>query len=292
MLEELSGKAPRQDLHPDLCVALGAGVLAGRLSGHDVDRVLVDVSPFSFGPAYLGYRDGFEYPHCYHPLIKRNTPLPVTRTEEYFTASDYQTGVEIDIYQGDDPDAMRNAPVGHFRIEGLAPVEGPNPVLCRMRLDLDGILHVTAIEKKTGFSKHIAITGATRKRDASEIARGREALEKLFAGRVQEDPEQIMGDVVPLATQEAGQSSSVIGDIEPVSAPAQTGEASVSKAIEEAHAAVARCRELMSKMHADDQEEAVNLIEDITAAVEERNAETLPTTTKSLSEFLFFVEGK
>jgi molecular chaperone DnaK (HSP70) len=67
LLEQLCQKAPRQDLHPDLCVALGAGVLASRLGGHDVERVLVDVSPFSFGPSYLGMRDGFEYPHCYHP---------------------------------------------------------------------------------------------------------------------------------------------------------------------------------------------------------------------------------
>ena len=292
MLEELSGKAPRQDLHPDLCVALGAGVLASRLSGHDVERVLVDVSPFSFGPSYLAVRDGYEYPHCYHPLIKRNTPLPVTRTEEYFTAADYQTGVEIDVYQGDDPDALRNVPVGHFTIEGLAPVEGQNPVLCRMRLDLDGILHVTAIEKNTGLSKHIAITGATRKRDADEIARGRDALEKLFAGRIKEDPEQILGDAVPLATEAAGRSPSVIGDIESASPQTDGGDASVNKAIEEAHAAVARCRELMPQMHADDKEEAVNLIEDVSTAVEERDTETLATTSKALREFLFFVEGK
>src|SRR5258706_1327003 len=80
LLESFCRKAPRQDLHPDLCVALGAGVLASRLAGHDIQRVLVDVSPFSFGPSYLGERHGFGYPHCYHPLIKRNTPMPVTRT--------------------------------------------------------------------------------------------------------------------------------------------------------------------------------------------------------------------
>ena len=54
VLEERTGIAPRHEIHPDLCVALGAGVLASRLSGHDVDRILVDVSPFSFGPSYLG----------------------------------------------------------------------------------------------------------------------------------------------------------------------------------------------------------------------------------------------
>ena len=85
MLEERTGLEPRQDVHPDLCVALGAGVLASRLAGHDVDRVLVDVSPYSFGLSYLGMRGGVPYPHCYRPIIRRNTPLPVTRTESYYT---------------------------------------------------------------------------------------------------------------------------------------------------------------------------------------------------------------
>jgi molecular chaperone DnaK len=76
----------------------------------------------------------------------------VTRTEEYFTSYDYQTEVQLDIYQGDDPDAMRNVHLGQCRVEGLQPVAGPHIVLCRMRLDLDGILHVTAIEKRTGLS--------------------------------------------------------------------------------------------------------------------------------------------
>ncbi len=164
LLAKMCGKEPRSDLHPDLCVALGAGVLASRLGGHDVQRVLVDVSPYSFGPSYLSVIDGMDYPHCYHPVIRRNTPLPVTRTEEYATAADYQKAVDIDIYQGEDPDALKNLHVGHFRVDGLTPIEGPNQVLCRMRLDLDGILHVTAIEKRTGLSKHVAITGATRPR--------------------------------------------------------------------------------------------------------------------------------
>ena len=146
-LQELTNLEPRQDVHPDLCVALGAGVLASRLAGHEVERVLVDVSPFSFGPSYLGERGGFPYPHCYHPIIHRNTPLPVTRTDQYCTALPYQTVVQVEIYQGEDEDALKNILVGDFLIEGLRPTEEPNEVLCRMSLDVDGILHVTAIEK-------------------------------------------------------------------------------------------------------------------------------------------------
>ncbi len=297
LLEDLCHKSPRRDLHPDLCVALGAGVLASRLGGHDVQRVLVDVSPFSFGPSYLGVRDGWEYPHCYHPLIQRNTPLPVTRTEEYFTASDHQTAVEIDIYQGDDPDAMKNVHVGHFRVEGLKPVTGPSPVLCRMRLDLDGILHVTAIEKKTGMSKHVAISGASRRRAGSELARGREELERLFARRIEED--SYAADLIEEDSQEDLERAPAQGahDDDLVSSPiasdsASGGGAPVPLVAADPQVLVARCRQRIDALHADDQEEAMNLIAQIAAATETRDAEALSAACRAMGEFLFFVEGR
>ena len=183
VLEERVGLVPRQEVHPDLCVALGAGVLASRLAGKDVERVLVDVSPYSFGPSYLGERGGFPYPHCYRPIIQRNTPLPVTRTESYYTANPYQKAVDVQIYQGDDPDALKNILVGNFTVEKLTPVEEPNEVLCRMSLDLDGILRVTAVEKRTGKSKQIVITEALRPKSEQEIAKARRRLEALYSAR-------------------------------------------------------------------------------------------------------------
>ncbi len=290
MLEKLCGKAPRQDLHPDLCVALGAGVLASRLSGFEVDRVLVDVSPFSFGPSYLGEKDGYSYPHCYHPVIKRNTPLPVTRTEEYSTASDYQTVVEIDVYQGDDPDAMKNVHVGHFKIDGLKPVEGPNTVLCRMRLDLDGILHVTAIEKNTGLSKHVAISGATRQRDAGEMTRGRREIDRLFSGRVQEDEQRTGAGLEPVEVVAHDAFGAPLAD-DPTAAYVGT-VAEFSKAAAEAVVLAARARTLIESMHGEDQEEAIGLIEDIDTAIADKDSESLAAATNVLSEFLFFVEGR
>ena len=282
LLETMCRKTPRQDLHPDLCVALGAGVLASRIAGHDIQRVLVDVSPFSFGPSYLGERDGMPYPHCYHPLIMRNTPLPVTRTEEYATASDYQTEVQLDIYQGDDPDAMCNLHIGQFRVEGLKPIDGPNRVLCRMRLDLDGILHVTAIEKDTGLSKQINITGATRKRTSSEIIRSKEQLDQLFAGRAGASLEE---------------STALPDEDEPELAPVEDAEApplsaSAVGGVDAATALMDRCRASMQSMHDDDREEAVNLIEAVSSAKDAHDQPALDEACKALSEFLFFIEGR
>jgi len=285
LLESLCQKAPRQDLHPDLCVALGAGVLASRLAGHDIQRVLVDVSPFSFGPSYLGERDGYMYPHCYHPVIKRNTPLPVTRTEEYFTAADFQTGVELDIYQGDDPDAIRNVHIGHFRIEGLQPIGGPNEVLCRMRLDLDGILHVTAIEKTTGLSKHVKISGATRQRDAAEIISSREELDRLFARRSGETPVEAEDDDGESEAEPAETTETVASPVASASTPAAQGTDEAQKLIE-------RCRAKIPSLQDDDREEAVNLIETITSAQRSNDPAALEESCKALSEFLFFIEGR
>src|SRR5207249_2646451 len=98
-------------------------------------------------------------------------------------------------------------------IEGLTPISGPNPVLCRMRLDLDGILHVTAIEKKTGLSKHVAISGATRRRDAAEIARGREELDRLFASRVSEDRQDVVEGVAPVESAQTDPFGSLVGPV-------------------------------------------------------------------------------
>ncbi len=284
-LQELTGLEPRQDVHPDLCVALGAGILASRLAGHDVERVLVDVSPFSFGPSYLGERGGFPYPHCYHPIIHRNTPLPVTRTDSYCTAHPYQTLVEIEIYQGEDEDALKNILVGDFRIEGLRPTEEPNEVLCRMSLDVDGILHVTAIEKETGKSKHITIARALQARTPSEIAEARERLKALYSSRSEESLEteegvELEGEAVT-GEEASGESEGMTTAVPRI--PVEAGR--------EANDLLEQSRRLMEKMHPEDKEEAIGLHERIEAAISSNDPDTLKEAATALRELLFFVEG-
>ena len=289
-LRELTSLEPRQDVHPDLCVALGAGVLASRVAGHEVERVLVDVSPFSFGPSYLGERGGFPYPHCYHPIIHRNTPLPVTRTDKYYTAYPYQTAVQVEIYQGEDEDALKNILVGDFRVEGLRPMEALNEVLCRMSLDVDGILHVTAIEKETGKSKHITIARALQAKSPSEIAAARERLKTLYSSRAEEAEE---------ASSETPRDDSAPEGAE-ITSGEGTGESedkviSVSptplEAEREANDLVERSRQLLNSMHPEDKEEAIELHERIQAAISSNDPEALKKATAALRELLFFVEG-
>jgi len=288
LLTERMGIEPRQDVHPDLCVALGAGVLASRLAGREVDRVLVDVSPYSFGVSFLGERGGVPYPHCYKPIIHRNTPLPLTRTERFYTTHPFQTHVDVQVYQGDDDDALKNILVGDFTIGGLTEAEDLNEILCRMRLDLDGILEVTSQEKATGKSKQITIANAMQVKTPEEIAAGRKRIQELFESR--------SGDFA-----EDFDAALDLDDDESETFLNQSPEAQIIDAVPEranlpgeaeAQGLMARSRSFLERMHEEDREEAIDLHERIEGAIESGDTTTLAEASRALSELLFFMEGQ
>lgn len=297
VLEERTGLRPRHEVHPDLCVALGAGVLASRLAGHEVERVLVDVSPYSFGPSHLGERGGALYPHCYRPILSRNTPLPVTRTERYWTVHPAQTEVEIRIYQGDDPDALRNVLVGDFRITGLTPRDDGevSEILCRMSLDIDGILRVAAIEKDTGKSKQVTIAHALRPKSAEEIQAAQKrlrelcspahGLEAMFDGAEDGLASEVALGGGSLEGGEEGAEELEDGTDGAAEAPSET-------AADEARRLLDRSRGRLPQMHDEDREEAVELHESIESALSARDASALDEACQRLRELLFFVEGR
>jgi molecular chaperone DnaK (HSP70) len=297
LLRERIGLEPREDVHPDLCVALGAGVLASRLAGREVERVLVDVSPYSFGPSYLGERGGVSYPYCYHPIIRRNTPLPVTRTDSYYTTFPGQREVEIQIFQGDNEDALQNVLVGDFRVEGLSTADEPNEVMCRMSLDIDGILHVAAIEKRTGKSKHITIANAMQAKNDAEIAAARKRIADLYSSREafleDEDVEEVEADDeeadVEIA-EPAWENGSVV-EVQKTNGKVIPMDSNWVEHRREAVDLIQRSRRLLDSMHADDKEEAIVLTAAIETAVAHRDSHALTQALKSLKELLFFVEG-
>lgn len=303
LLEERAGITPRHDVHPDLCVALGAGVLASRLAGREVDRVLVDVSPYSFGPSYLGQRGGMDYPYCYHPIIRSNTALPVTRTDRYYTSVPYQTEVKIDIYQGEDPDALKNIPIGNFRVEGLMPTEHPNAVLCRMSLDVDGILKVSAIEKETGKTKQITIKNALQPKSDEEISEARKQLEALYDNRSTELNGLLDDLAAPDLENVADDEYDVIEvpfNSSQVNPAANGTEESTSKVLEfdspwsrahrDANTLLERSRRLLDRIHPEDQKDAIDLHERIELAITARDTAGLGEACEELKELLFFVE--
>ena len=184
-LVEAFAKDPRGEVDPDLCVAMGAAIQGAAIAGTEVSAVLVDVTPYTFGTSALGELNGELYPYQYIPIIPKNTPIPVRRSEVFYTAVDGQTGVDVNIYQGENSDALENIKIGEFRVDGLSKVPAGNPVILDLALDRDGILQVSAREKKTGLERRITIDKAMSRYDQEQLDQARERIGSLFEGREQ-----------------------------------------------------------------------------------------------------------
>jgi molecular chaperone DnaK (HSP70) len=288
LIEQRTGLTPREEIHPDLCVALGAGVMGSRLAGHEVERVLVDITPYSFGVSFLGERGGISYPYCYKPIIRRNSPLPVTRTERFYTSHPYQEEVEVRVYEGEDEDALRNILVGDFNVNGLTPMRDFNEVLCRMSLDLDGVLNVTAIEKKSGLSKHVTIARALEAKSEAEIAAARKRLEILYSTRQDDEEFDAEESIGPESTDEEEM---------PLDGRSELAEASVAEGVwsvaeNEGRQMIERSRGFLERIHEEDREEAIDLNQAIETAIDNRDAAALKKAVHDLREMLFFIEGR
>jgi molecular chaperone DnaK (HSP70) len=179
-LIEVFDKEPRGEVDPDLCVALGAAIQGAAMAGTEVSAVLVDVTPYTFGTSALGDMNGDIYPYCYIPIIPRNTPIPVRRSEVFFTISDAQTAVDVRIFQGESGDALENIQLGEFRVTGLSKAPAGNPVILDLALDRDGILQVSAREKATGLERRITIDKAMSRYDQDQLDAARERIGALF----------------------------------------------------------------------------------------------------------------
>ena len=179
-LLEVFGHEPRGEVDADLCVALGAAIEGAAIAGAEVSAVLVDVTPYTFGTSALGEFEGELYPYSYVPIIPRNTPIPVRKSEVFYTVADNQTQVDVRIYQGENADALQNIKIGEFRVEGLSKAPAGNEVVLDLALDRDGILHVAAREKKTGLERRISIDQAVTRYEAAELQQARERIGSLF----------------------------------------------------------------------------------------------------------------
>jgi molecular chaperone DnaK len=137
------------------CVASGAAIQAGVLSGEVSDIVLVDVTPLTLGVETLG--------GVATALIARNTPIPVKRSEFFTTAADLQTSVTIHVFQGERPMSADNTSLGQFNLDGLPPApRGVPKIEVTFDIDASGILSVSARDTATSRSQSIRITGSTR----------------------------------------------------------------------------------------------------------------------------------
>src|SRR3954466_13425521 len=187
-LAEVFGKDPRGEVDPDLCVAMGAAIQGAAIAGTEVSAVLVDVTPYTFGTSALGELDGELYPYKYVPIIPRNTPIPVRRSEVFHTVTDQQSSVDVRIFQGENSDALENIQIGEFQVTGLSKAPAGNPVIIDLALDRDGILQVSAREKNTGLERRITIDKAMSRYDQPELDEARQRIGALLGKREDVEP--------------------------------------------------------------------------------------------------------
>jgi len=172
-VREFFGKEPRKDINPDEVVAIGAAIQAGILQGEIREILLIDVVPLTLAIETLG--------GIAHPMIPKNTPIPVTKKEIFTTAADNQTQVEIHVVQGERPMAQDNKTLARFILDGIPPApRGVPQIEVTFDVDINGILTVTAVDKATGRSQSVKITNSVNL-SKEEIERLKKEAEEYAA---------------------------------------------------------------------------------------------------------------
>lgn len=186
-------------------------------------------------------------------MIRKNTPIPVTRSEAFETVYDGQKAIEVKVYQGEDPDALNNTVIGSYTIEGLSNAPTGNVIVTTFALDIDGILHVSSVEKRTGLEKRITIENATARFERHDMDAARERVRQLIDGEV-----------------------------------AQAGTA-LREAVQ-AQALIEKAERLLDRVGAEDAEDLVNAIELVRDALVAEDAQALEQAVADLTDLIFYLE--
>ncbi|MFR8104566.1 MAG: molecular chaperone DnaK [Clostridia bacterium] len=157
-VKRITGKEPDKGINPDECVAIGAAIQGGVLSGDVKDLVLLDVTPLSLGIETYG--------GVFTKLIERNTTIPTKKSQVFSTAADGQTSVEVHVLQGEREMAAYNKTLGRFQLTGIpAAPRGVPQIEVTFDIDANGIVHVSAKDMATGNEQKVSITASTNLTD-------------------------------------------------------------------------------------------------------------------------------
>jgi len=258
------GFEPHSEVDPDLCVAMGAAIQAAMINGQEVDTVLVDVTPYTYGTSAIGVLDGQPYPFMFVPVIHKNSVLPNRKADAFATSYDGQDTVEITIYQGEDPDALNNVKIGEFLVEGLLDVARGNVVTLTLGLDLNGLLNVSAVEKETGLEKSITIKNALSQFEGEALDAAQQRITSLFG---QLDPRVIDADTL---------QSNIVSDAPEITA---------------ARELIIKAEGLFAKVSDEDKEDMAGLIEIMRTCIEAQNIEGLDEPSAQLTDIIYYLES-
>ncbi len=196
-VEEIFGKTPKRDVDPMECVAVGAAIQGGILSGDiDKDIVLLDVTPLTLSIETLG--------GVTTQLIDRNTTIPTKKSRIFSTAADSQPSVEINVLQGERPMASDNKSLGRFHLDGILPApRGIPQIEVTFDIDTDGIIDVSAKDLGTNKHQSISITGSTKLSDEDITRMKKEAEEHSEEDKKRKEKIEIRnnGDALTHAAQ-------------------------------------------------------------------------------------------
>ncbi|KAK4103535.1 heat shock protein 70 [Parathielavia hyrcaniae] len=195
-VKSIFGREPAKSVNPDEAVAIGAAVQGAVLSGEVKDLLLLDVTPLSLGIETLG--------GVFTRLINRNTTIPTKKSQVFSTAADFQTAVEIKVYQGERELVKDNKLLGNFQLVGIPPAHrGVPQIEVTFDIDADSIVHVHAKDKSTNKDQSITIASGSGLSD-SEIQKMVEESEKY----AEQDKER------KAVIETANRADSVVNDTE------------------------------------------------------------------------------
>jgi molecular chaperone DnaK len=201
-LKTTLGLLPELAVDPELCVALGAAVQGGIMAGEIFNQILVDVTAHSLGVRVVGEDDYFDAkPDTFAAIIPRNTPIPVTRAEVFFTIVDNQKKVLTDVFQGEKKLCSQNESIGSFTMS-LNPSPRNSQIVIELSYDLDGIIHVVTDQK--GYDNRKEVTMSVRERGAGGVqASISENYLQRKANKLLEDMESHEDDPLKIQLKEA-----------------------------------------------------------------------------------------
>ncbi len=306
LLEEKLGQPAHREVHPDLCVALGAAVQAALISGQSVGSVLVDITPHSLGIKSLEYPDDFGMKFNqfkFAAIIKRNSALPASRSELFGTVNDNQQTVVVEVFQGESNDVRKNHRVGKFTIEGLAKVPAGNQISVQMDLTLDGILKVSARERATGLVKQITIEHAVARFAVEEREEAMKRLERMWVPEENDETEESdvtaeevlhVRDLLEDQMDDEDNYDFAESDDEVEEAPSRAASNSVEDTVRDdvlhAKTLLEKAERLRTKASTEDQVELDKLSGQMNAALTEGRWPDVKITAQELANVLFYIE--